>query len=254
MRARGFAALAALWGLAAMALLALALVAMARTDTRRAAHALAQARADAVAEGLLHRAAFALLTGQSPLPPDGTVIEGTHLGLATRLSAQDVRGLIDLNAAPPEVMERRLEAEPDLQAAPRARLLEAWGKQRGHFTEPGQFATLPGMSPDLYARIAPDLTLSGAATIDPWRAPPPVLAAATGAPPDVIDRFLADRARDPATPLPPDFPREGLDASDGRRLWLRATARDPAGAVAEHAALLTLDPGGTPPYRFAAWQ
>lgn len=238
---RGLALIAVLWISALLAVIATALATGARQDLRLARNLAAEATASARAEGALQLAGGALLLERRGAHEAARALLADPWMNGLRLEVHDTAGRIDPDAAPRELLLGLLAAlEVDrLQAETLvARLLARRGadaeEDEGAFTEEDDdggslaFATppetrgrsfqrleelgrLPGVTPALYARLAPHLTVnSGAARIDPWAATAVVLQALPDVNPAEREIFLAARSREAA--LPPQQRRARLDS------------------------------------------
>lgn len=264
---RGSAYLLAVWGSLALAVVAMLVLSLATSTADRARLDRARALAEAAADGLVQRAVFALLdpAERGRLPRDGTPVEADHLGHRTRLSIQDVRGLADLNQAEPAFLAA-LFRQVGLAEGDAARAVEALVALRrpaeGRADKPAGLrhasvlAELPGVTAEQLKALLPLVTVhSGSATIDPFSAPAPVLAAATGAPAGEVQAFLLAR-RAGAAIIPPDSFRKGpLAVSDGQTFVLVAEVLDSDGAViVRRRATVALAPGGGHPYRFLEYR
>lgn len=213
---RGFALLAALWLLVAFSVASLALSASGRTRRLAAANLSERVRADAAARGgieqLRQRLARRIDDGAtSLLDPwhgvDSVLADTLLLGDARAIvRARDAGAALNLNRATEEEL-RRLLIAVRLDAGDADRLAQAvadWrdpddlhrgrGAEReaylaaGAFALPrnGPFQTLPellsvrGMTPGLYERVRPHLTLLGSGQVNLNVADRPVLLALSG--------------------------------------------------------------------------
>lgn len=241
---RGSAYLVALWGLLSLSLVALLALALARASLARDARGPQAAALRAVADGLLHETVHGLLDAEARarLPADGTPVDGSFLGVATRLRVQDARGLVDANRASPALVGGLLAAAGTPEAA---RIRDAWleARAREPCRTPGDLAAATGLAPADLARLAPALTFAtGAQTVDPYVAPALVLEAATGAPEADIEAFLAARRGGGRPATPASFASAPLAASSGRLYRLVAEAVGENGIVARREALVEIAP------------
>jgi general secretion pathway protein K len=284
-RQRGFALVSVLWGTVLLALLAANLLRTARTDVALASNLVAAAEAEALADAGVHRALFALLARDTAgqWQADGRSYELPLAGGQAVVSIQDEAGKIDVNNAPDELLlaalsaagadrnqamalcdaildyrdednaPRRYGAERDRYAAdgtlaPRNGPLEALTELRG----------VPGMTPELYRRVAPLLTIwSGAGTIDPGVAPPALLRALPGFEERSVQAVLAARL----APSPENTGLDGIDtsassllaASDRRAFTIRATASTSGGGRFIRDAVIELTGDPAHPFLIRSW-
>ncbi len=210
---RGSVIILVLWGLViVMALLSAAAV-TSQTEIRIARNASTAARVRAAAEGgtqlglahlLARRAAgTALFDGTPETWHDGAV--------SVTIAIRDEAGKIDLNQAPPELLEGLFEAvgRPREEATLIAcRIVERRGgepcftpagddatsRHSALFAAPEQLASLPGVGDRVYSLVADDVTVAtGAAAIDPAVASRTALLALPGATAALVDSYLAFR-------------------------------------------------------------
>jgi general secretion pathway protein K len=263
MSERGAALLAALGGLALIGALAASALPLATGPLRRAEAAVAQAEARAAAEGALHRLAAALAdaSGPGPLRLDGSVVETRFLDAEVIFAAQEIGGLIDLDAAPQAVLERLLAAAgaPPAQAARvAAALAEARRGARGRrafAAEEAAFAAIAAEdAPTLAAALDYATVWSERPTVDPWTAPAPALAAAAGATLAEAQAFVAARLlAGRAATLPEGWDRAALAEGDGRVVRLRVTAAAGEGRATVEA-VVALTPAPAPRARILRWR
>lgn len=239
-REAGFALLLVIWVAAILAVLAAAFALTTRSETHLARNLLAAARARALAEAGVARAAAALLDAdpRRQWRADGRPYALALAGGRLRIRIEDEDGKIDLNAAPPEliaglcselgiddsvatslvqfIIARRQAAE----AAPAPTALGmrlALGQGLGLGAPPMQsrqdaaFSTVdelredPTLDAASFARLSPFLTVYSAnSRIDPAVAPREVLLAIPGVDPREVEKLLAARqvAANAAEPLP----------------------------------------------------
>lgn len=222
---RGLALVSVLWITMLLAVLAASLTSSSRTEGRLARNQLANARAEALADGAVHRAVLGLLEPEPELAwrADGTIYA---FGLADgeiRLVITDEDAKVDLNSAPLELLEGLLAAlglTPDEARVMAARIGDfrdeddepepdgaedpdyaaaglAHGAKDSFFQSEGELLRVLGMTTALYARLRPLVTVySGSEGIDPTRADPVVLSAVPGMTPELIETLLAARDTD----------------------------------------------------------
>jgi general secretion pathway protein K len=239
-RERGFALLLVIWVVAILAVLAAGFALATRSETHLARNLLAAARARALAEAGVARAAAALLDAdpRRQWRADGRPYELALVGGRLRIRIEDEDGKIDLNAAPPELIaglcrelgiddgvatalvdfitERRQQAA----AAPaptslgmRLELGQALGlgaptmqsRQSAAFSTVDELREVPALDAASFERLRPFLTVYSAnPRIDPAVAPREVLLAIPGVDPREVEKLLAARqaAANAAEPLP----------------------------------------------------
>lgn len=242
---RGLALIAVLWISALLAVIATSLATGARQDLRLARNLAAEATASARAEGALQLAGAALLLERRGARDAARALLADPWMEGLRLEVHDTAGRIDPDAAPRELLlgllaalevdrlqaetlvarllaRRGAEAERDEEDRFEAEDDEGGGAEglaatlrpaaaRQSFERLEELARLPGVTPALYARLAPHLTVnSGEARIDPWAATAVVLQALPDVNPAEREIFLAARIREAA--LPPRERRARLDS------------------------------------------
>lgn len=275
---RGAALLIVLWMLLLLSLLAAAFVATTRSDLAIARNEVETARARVLADAGIARAAVALA---DPDPrkrwrTDGTQYRWAFGGGAIAVSIVGESGKIDLNAAPPEVLQSLFrkagagDAAADLAKAVLDRRQPQQGVQQAGDTratiDPNEpaFATIddlgriPGMTAPLLHAVLPLVTvLSRVPTVDPNAAPREVLLALPFADPGDIDAFLAARAQQaqgnavPA-PLPSSIARYLAPAAISA-VTIRAAATTDGGAVFVREALVQMRDAQGVPFVVRRW-
>ncbi len=200
-RERGFALLIVLWTLVLVALIVSHMVASARQETRLAANLRTEAELGAVADGGVHEAIFhALDKSVAHWAADGVPhrIAGRQAGLEIRIRSE--AGKVNLNTAPVELLSALLrETGVDGAAADgiagaiitwRARpgqapSMAAAYRQAGRGYEPPnapfesvrELGNVLGVTPAIFGRVAPYLTIYHEGDTDPGAADPVVLRA-----------------------------------------------------------------------------
>ncbi|EIL95478.1 type II secretion system protein GspK [Rhodanobacter sp. 115] len=184
---RGVALLVVLWACTLLAILLGGYAAMARTEGLQARYQFEQTRAHYAAEAGLMRAVYAL---QAPDMANRWTADGRSYpfrfdGASVSVSATDEGGKVDLNTAKPEVLVGlfRAAGENDSQAAALAKAVVEWrsfaisneqkaqrkaayvaagrsyGPRNGAFASVQEVQMVLGMTPALYARVSPVLTI-----------------------------------------------------------------------------------------------
>jgi general secretion pathway protein K len=218
-RERGAALLVVLWMLALLAVLILSLTSTARTELNVAHNQEETAQARAIADAGVTLAILATLDPSPATQWPGTgEAHNLRFGSGTiRVAVQDEYGKIDLNVAPPEllaglfhtlalseteserlvaaIMTRRDEAlAQSMTGADTSAAASVLAPQKP-FLAIEELRLLPGMTPTLYERLQPFLTVYSAQYgVNPLTAPPQVLQSLPGATPDLIAAFLAARS------------------------------------------------------------
>jgi general secretion pathway protein K len=280
---RGLALLTVLWMLAMLAGLVIALGASARTETHLARNLVDGARARHLAEAGIERAALALLDARDAarLRPDGSRgIEFKLGGGLVRVAVADECGKIDLNTGWGELVRgaaqvaglggREADAltdaildwrDPDdqrrAQGAERRDYQRAGkvGPRNAPFAAVEELQQVIGMTPEVYRRIEPIVTVQCLqAGIDPRVAPPGALRALPGIRDREVEEVLAQRRRslERNDPLP-DPALTGIQRyaqpTTGLAYTVSSEARlEDGGAVARLEALIWLTPEGERPY------
>jgi general secretion pathway protein K len=263
-RERGFALLIVLWSLALLALLGAQVMGPSRNEMRLAANLRAAAVAQAAADGAVNEAVLRLLQGAWS-PRDGVVREVRIGAAVVAVRLEDEAGKINPNASPRPVLAGLIRAvgvdapTASVLAArivdwhsPMSTSLAGGGPKAAPYQAAGldyappsrPFANLrelelvAGMTPDLYARIAPFLSVYQEGAVDQDAA-----AGATAA--------ALDDARMSQTAVPP------LARGANPVVRVRAAAVAPSGARAGRAAvvrLLAAPRPGQVPYQILTWE
>ncbi|MGH8159471.1 MAG: general secretion pathway protein GspK [Rhodanobacter sp.] len=256
----GVALLLVLWACTLLAILLGGYAALARTESLQARYEFAQAQAHYAAEAGLMRAVYGL---QDPdlkqrWVGDGRIYPFRYDNANVMVSAIDEGGKVDLNSATPDVLQAFFQAAGmDLQhaqalagnvvdwrgqagldsaaTAQRAAYVAAgrdYGPRHGPFASIEELQMVLGMTPAVYQRVAPAVTIwSGNPSPDPNTAPPLALAAIPGMTPSQQNAIQAARQRntnDPSVVLnngATQSIRSEATLVDGTRAVLRATIR-----------------------------
>jgi general secretion pathway protein K len=287
-RETGVALVLVLWVLTLLGIIATSFSKSMRTETELARQLTLSAQARALAEAGIYRGILDLLRfrrdPQAKWQANGTVYKVMKLGRGEiRIAIQDEAGRVDLNTAQKPVIEgllrgvgvddqaraaipdaiidwrdpdnlRQLQGaeDEDYQAAGRS-----YGAKDGLFNCVEELQQVLGMTPALYRKLAPLLTVhSHRPNVDINLAPPAlvqVLEASEAAQAGVEPTNLGAPAsnRDPSRS---DFspPRGGLRSSGGSTFTLRAYAKV-YDTLAEIAATIKLGGDRDQPYSVIAW-
>lgn len=206
---RGMALIVVLWLVVLLSVMAAGHSRNAHTDTKLASRQVESAKARALAEAGINHLILDMLaeTPDEDLPVDGTVFTVSILGGTVALSIRNATGLVDLNAASPDILIAALKA-CGVAEAERHRLADTildwrdrddlahvngmeddgylaaglpWTSRDGSFVAVDELKYLPGMHQSLYERLAPLVTVhSRHAGINLEYASPSLITALTG--------------------------------------------------------------------------
>jgi len=285
---RGIALLSVLWITGLLAVIAASFASGARTEARLARNQIANAQAEALADGGVHRAVLGLLElePERAWQADGSVRElplGTGL---VQIAIEDEDGKIDLNTAPVALLaglfgvlglsqdEARAMAErivdyrdPDHDPEPQGAedpdylaLGLAAGAADREFIGTSELLNVLGMTRELYERALPYVTIySGAEGVDPVRAPRPVLEALPGMTPQLLERLVnAGDDFDPFFEIEDESLLEELEfyflPTRDAVFTVRALARTADGGTFLREAVIELDGGADRPFLVLEWR
>jgi general secretion pathway protein K len=215
---RGIALVMVIWALALLSLMAASFLSEARVELRRAVNLRERAEAEALAEAGINLALARLVAESGGTAPQSWT-ERVGGGTVT-ITLTDERGKIDLNGAEPALIASLFEAvgagEPaakalsaaiaDFRDADRATATDgaedaaypagSGGAKDAPFETADELMQVRGMTPDLFDRVAPLVTIHSALpTIDPLLAPEGVLRAIPHIDQAELARFLAVRKK-----------------------------------------------------------
>lgn len=235
-RQGGVALVLVLWVITLLAVIAGNFAYSMRGEAQIARNLMSAAQAQAQADAGVQIAWFELMkpsTDALRWRGDAVVHEYAAQGAMVRVSIQDESGKIDLNAAP-EALLQGLFRSVGLSEESSAALSDAvqdWKDtdklRRLHGAEDHEYSvtgkrSMPsnapfktvdelrgvlGMTPELYRKLAPSLTIySGQGSVNVKVAPRDVLMAIPGIPPALVEQYLAQRqsalaANQPVTPI-----------------------------------------------------
>jgi general secretion pathway protein K len=226
------ALLSVLWGVALLAAIATSFLSAASTSYRLARNALDAAQVEVAAEAAVNRAVLALLDPRPDMRwrtdgvPQIIDFEGTRM----RVQIQDELGRIDLNNADGALLISLFQSVGlDAQAASALvdKILDwrdagglkrlngakepeyrdaglAYRPRNGPFQSVDELKLVMGMTPDLFRRVEPAVTVySGRPSIDPQVAPPEALLALPTMNAQKVDALVGPRSGQPlATAIP----------------------------------------------------
>ena len=217
---RGIALISVLWITTLLAVIAASFTSSARTEGQLARNMVENAKAEALADGAVHRAVLGILDlePERAWRTDGTAyrIDYGEGAVVVRIFDEDAK--VDLNGAPPELLAglfRLLGLDEDQAATLADRIVDyrdeddepgpdgaedpeyfAAGREDGALDRmlvvEAELMGVLGMSEPLYQRLRPFVTVySGAEGIDPSRASPEVLRAVPGMTPEFVAAIRA---------------------------------------------------------------
>lgn len=284
---RGLALISVLWVTMLLAVIAASLTSSTRTESRLAYNLAENAKAEALADGAVHRAVLGLLE----IDPDkvwranGRPYQVDYGEGRVTVRAFDEDAKIDLNMAPPELLAGllgELGVEPEEALVLVDRILdfrdedddrrpngaedfdyEAAGRPEGALDRPlvseAEVRQVLGMSEELFRRMRPLVTVySGAEGFDPIRAQRQVLRSVPGMTPELLEAIAASGPDDDPFDLIDDDTLFDLEIyfipSREIMYTVRAEARTQGGGVFVREAVveLTAEPGH--PFRSHAWR
>jgi general secretion pathway protein K len=285
---RGLALISVLWITGLLAVMAASFASSTRTEARLARNQEENAKAEALADAGVQRAAFRLLDldPETAWRADRTV-HAFALGEGeVRVQIEDEDGKIDLNGAPLELLAglflalgladpeaqamadrigdfRDADGEPGPLGAEDPAYFDA-GLTRGAADRPfgteSELLHVLGMTRELYERVRPNVTIhSGADGVDPTRAPLPVLQALPGMTPVLLEAMLAASSTpDPllaleAQRLPPDLQTYLLPSREVI-YTIRALGRTSGGGNFLREAVIELGASQARPFLVHAWR
>jgi general secretion pathway protein K len=275
---RGAALLIVLWMLLLMSLLAAAFIATTRSDLAIARNDVESARARALADAGIARAALAL---GDPDPRfrwriDGTPYRWSFGGGTVTASIVGEGGKIDINTAPVDViaslfhhagagaaatglaqgvLDRR---QPQVVAQPSGGGSASIDPNHPAFASVDDLGALPGMTAPLLHTVLPLVTVSTRVpTVDPNAAPREVLLSLPHADPGEVDAFIAARTEqaqgNPVAATPPPSIAQYLAPSPVSAVTIRAVATTDTGAVFVREALVQLRDAQGNPFVVRRW-
>jgi general secretion pathway protein K len=224
---RGIALASVLWGMAALSLIAAAMLSSSMNAAHIARNSWTQLQAENAADTAIQRAIFSLFDPRADrrLPVDGTTQALTVNGQSVSVSIQDEAGRIDVNyanrdllrdvfkaaGAPAQDADALADRVADWRAPGSAHNLngataddyrragDSYVPRGRPFQSTGEVGLVMGMTPALFARIEPALTVySHSPNFDMRAAPREVLMAIPGMDETKADQMVSYRAPPPA--------------------------------------------------------
>jgi general secretion pathway protein K len=280
---RGLALLTVLWVLSLLSVIAAGLVTQTSTELQITRNMTETARARGLAEAGVFLAIPRLLdpSPETQWRPNGEERSFEYGGGAIRIVLQDEGGKIDLNAAPNAILAG-LFGVLGIGADETSRLVDAiadwkdedgprrpngakrddyrragltWVPRNGPFEAIEELRLVLGMTPALYNRLLPFITIySQSARINPSTASSVVLRALPGANAEEIARLLVARARsETALPIPTGLD-QFLSPGAARAVTIRSEGRTPGGGLFVREAVVDITGNLENPYVFLAWR
>jgi len=234
---RGIALVLVLWLTVLLTVIASGFAFSMRSEALAARNAMSLAQARAAADGAVERMVFELSRPRIPdaWAPDGSPHTWQDGDVTITARAVDEASRIDINVAPDALLRSMLMAQgvEESKAGQLADAIADWrdpddfkrpngaedpdyraaglkyGPANGPFETVAELSRVLGMTPDLYARLAPIVTVySRQPGVNPLTASREVLLALPNATPETVDAYLAQRqaalaAKQPVPQYPP---------------------------------------------------
>lgn len=285
-RARGIALIIVLWLTIMLTVIAAGFAFAMRSEAQAARNALSLGQARAAADGAVERMAYELSRPRFPASwaSDGVPHAWRDGDTEVFAAAVDESAKIDVNAAPETLLRGLFEHVAGADGATAAKLADAvqdWrdpddtrrpnGAEAADYLAAGllqkpsnmgfetvmEVARVMGVTPAIFARIAPSLTVhSRQPGINAQTASRDVLLALPGATPEAVDAYLAQRADARAAKLPvPPFPPASGFAAGAVPVWrIRAEARIADGVTFAREAVVRPSGDARRPLLTLSWQ
>lgn len=297
---RGFALVIVLWAGVLLSVIAASFAFSMRIETRLAGNLVERSKASAIADAGIHRGILALLADaqEARWIADGRPYELAFGGGSMRIRLVSENGKMDLNGAPEALVQGLLRALAEngelADTAQAARVADAildwrdpdsrvrpngaedgnytangrpFGSRDGAFLSVSELNLVLGVDPDIYARLAPWVTVySWAPQVDPMTAPRIVLLAVPGLDAALVDRFLAAReavyaaegSGEEGAPsrVPVDLLSPGaryLSRAKSKVYTVEAQGELPGGTRSSRRAVIQMTGDARKPYSIVAW-
>lgn len=302
----GMALLTVLWAIAILTIISAIFTMTIRTEINRTRNLVENGKAEGIADAGVYKAIAALLNADivQGLRLDGTPYKWEFDGAEVRISLQSEAGKVDLNAGTDELL-KGLFVSVGIEAEEARRLVDAIrdftdkddtrrefgaedaeyraaglrdGAKDGPFDDIAELQQVLGMTPELYDKVAPTVTIySGGRNIDPTTAPAAALLAIPGTTQAQVDAILTVRGDDPSIPDEAmtddtgqqdrgfasfDDPASGSEAPAAQAVRQRlhsvvtvtALAKTQGGGVFERIAVVRLTGDPDQPFGFYEWR
>lgn len=206
---QGFALIAVLWLVAALSVMVGGLMLTVKSEFKTASYSRQTLQASATGEAAIQVALQAVVA--STKPPIQLVSEPVSVfGQTIDVQMIPMNGYVDLNRAPPELLQAVFQLGAGMDGGSAGSLVEAInaartvpgpsGKPPG-FESPEDLLLLPGVDYALYSRIAPLVTTDagGNGKVNIKAAPPGVLAVIAGGDESAVSSFMQARSAENPT-------------------------------------------------------
>lgn len=264
----GMALIVVLWLVVLLSIMATGHSRNAHTDVTLASRQVESARARALAEAGINHVILEMLAKDSDaeLPVDGSVFTTNIYDDVITLAIRDATGLVDLNAADPNLLGATLRA-CGVEESEERELVDAildwrdkddlahlhgiededylaagvpWTSRDGAFESIDELRYLPGMSQALFDQLAPLVTVhSGSGKLNLEYAPPALITALTG---NIVE---------PATP--DDANRNARAARNGT-YHIYSSAAGGSGTIASIEAVVNISRSSESPFIVLDWR
>lgn len=283
----GVALIIVLWIITLLSVIAVSFMHTMRTDVNVVANSLSRVKAETLADAALQRAIYELYKPQNTegrWNADGSSREWTYRDINVTITMQDETGRIDINGANPQLMRGLLlsqgateeEALKLVDAIADWRDADAQKRLRGaeapDYTAAGlnvspanapfqaieELKRVLGMTPELYTRLAPLITVySGVTGFSEQIATRDVLRAIPNVSDEQIDEYLTRRDLARASRLPiPNFPQNLFRSlsSNVTPTRIRTVAVFPDGNTFAREVVVRRYTDARRPYAFLSWK
>ena len=283
---RGIALVLVLWLTILLTVIASGFAFSMRSEAIAARNAISLAQARAAADGAVERTLFELSRPQVPgttWVADGTLHVWNDGDIEIRAVAVNEAAKIDLNFANDVLLKGLLATAGGLDIQAAARVGDAimdwrdaddlrrpngaeepeyraanlkYGPANAPFETVGELSRVLGVTPDLYARVAPSLTVYSRQTgIDPMVASRDVLLALPGTTPELVDDYVARRrqAIEQGLAAPPFPPAQGFTTGSAPALRIHAETSLPDGVTFAREAVVRRSPDARRPLIVLEW-
>jgi general secretion pathway protein K len=275
--------LTVLWGIGLLTIAALSLMWTGNISYQLARNGLDVASINATAEAVIHRTILGLIDRRRDKAwrSDGVVQSFVFDGQSIGLVVQDELGRIDLNRADTGLLTGLFQSvalSPEQVSGTVDKILDwrdstplkhangakeqdyrlaglPYGPRNGPFQSVEELMLVMGMTPALFARVRPALTVySGRQFIDPQVAPPEALLALPGMDPARVASIVTERSSRPyvGPSNDPAGSQSGMSLA-GRAYTIRTEIARPSGVVAREA-VIRLSDNPAQPYFMLNWK